>query len=85
MEYKFMENLIDFCFRIPTLELSVSSIVERYRGCVKFNFRADRTSQKGFTLVRLWTTAKLLSRRVASMWITRRVALRRGEERPTAR
>jgi len=43
---------------------------------VKFNFRADRTSRRGFTLVRLWTAAELLSRRVASTWITRRVALR---------
>lgn len=40
--------------KIPFLEVPISSIAENteYKrpGCVKFNFRADRTSRRGFTL-----------------------------------
>jgi len=82
-EFKFLSKPFFPCRIFGIVDRTTLS-VERLDG-VKFNFRADRTSQRGFALVRLWTAAKLLSRRVASMWITRRVALRRGEERPRQR
>lgn len=82
IQYKFIENLIDPCF----LEFPVSSDRRTLQEAAwNLIFVQIARSRRGFTLVGFWTMAKLLSRRVASMRITRRVALRRGKERPTAR